>query len=76
MITLDVQRSYTNIDAMDQSTLKNILRTYSFYNSEIMYCQGMNFLAAFLYLFFNDEEKTFKAFVGLVDKLEMGDLFK
>jgi len=42
----------------------------------VSYCQGMNFLAGFLYLFFKDEDVTFKALIGLVDNFEMTDLFK
>mmetsp|Transcript_25889 Transcript_25889/g.25700 ORF Transcript_25889/g.25700 Transcript_25889/m.25700 type:complete len:147 (-) Transcript_25889:355-795(-) len=37
VITLDVNRSYTNIKNLDQVGLKNILRTYAFYNSEVRY---------------------------------------
>ena len=36
----------------------------------------MNFLAGFLYLFFKDEEKTFKALTGLITKFDMNQLFK
>ena len=61
---------------MNQEALRSILRTYAFYNSEIQYCQGMNFLAGFLFLFFKDEEKTFKAFAGLVERFDMTELFK
>lgn len=76
VISMDVNRSYTNIKNMDQKALKNILRTYAFYNSEIKYCQGMNFLAGFLLMFFKDEKIAFKAFSGLMDKFDMTELFK
>ena len=76
VISMDVNRSYTNIKTLDQGALKNILRTYAFYNSEIKYCQGMNFLAGFLLMFYEDEETTFKAFSGLIKKFEMNELFK
>jgi len=76
VISMDVHRSYTNIKNLDQAALKNILRTYAFYNSEIKYCQGMNFLAGFLLMFFQDEELAFKAFSGLIQKFEMTELFK
>ena len=56
--------------------MRNILRTYAFYNSEVSYCQGMNFLAGFLYLFFKDEDITFKALIGLIENFKMTDLFK
>ncbi len=76
VISLDVQRSYTNLKNVDQDGLKNILRTYAFYNSEVTYCQGMNFLAGFLFLSFKDEEMTFKAFAGLIERFNMTELFK
>jgi hypothetical protein len=76
VISMDVNRSYTNIKSMNQAQLKNILRTYAFFNSEIKYCQGMNFLAGFLLMFFKDEELTFKAFSGFIANFEMDELFR
>lgn len=37
VISMDVNRSFTNMDKLDQGVLKNILRTYAFYNSEVKY---------------------------------------
>jgi len=37
VISMDVNRSFTNIKKLDQGALKSILRTYAFYNSEIKY---------------------------------------
>ena len=76
VISMDVNRSFTNIEELDQNVLKNILRTYAFYNSEIKYWQGMNFLAGFLLMFYKDENTAFKAFSGLINKFEMNELFK
>lgn len=73
---MDVNRSYTNIKDLDQTALKNILRTYAYYNDEVKYWQGMNFLAGFLLMFFKDEAITFKAFSGLINKFGMNELFK
>lgn len=75
VISMDVNRSYTNIKNLNQKALKNILRTYAFYNSEIKYCQGMNFLAGFLLMFYKDEKVAFKAFSGLINKFGMTELF-
>ena len=61
VINMDVQRSFTKIKEIDPEILTNILKTYAFFNPEIEYCQGMNFVAGFLYLFFRDEETAFKA---------------
>lgn len=46
---------------VDPVILTNILKTYAFFNPEIEYCQGMNFIAGFLYIVFRDEENAFKA---------------
>jgi hypothetical protein len=46
---------------LDPNILTNILKTYAFFNPEIEYCQGMNFIAGFLYFVFKDEETAFKA---------------
>jgi hypothetical protein len=35
----------------------------------------MNFLAGFFYLYFKDEEKAFKALLGLINKFELNKLF-
>ncbi len=58
---MDVQRSFTKIKEIDPIVLTNILKTYAFFNPEIEYCQGMNFIAGFLLLVFKDEELSFKA---------------
>jgi len=59
---MDVQRSFTNMKHFfDPVILTNILKTYAFFNPEIEYCQGMNFVAGYLYLVFKDEEVAFKA---------------
>ena len=55
--------------------LSNILKTYAFYNPEIEYCQGMNFLAGFFFLYFKDEETAFKALLGLINRFELNKLF-
>jgi Rab-GTPase-TBC domain len=57
--------------SVDPTVLTNILKTYAFFNPEIEYCQGMNFVAGFLFIckallfsliiVFRDEEKSFKA---------------
>jgi hypothetical protein len=46
---------------VDPTMLTNVLKTYAFFNPEIEYCQGMNFVAGFLFLVFRNEEQTFKA---------------
>ncbi len=60
---------------IDPVILTNILKTYAFFNPEIEYCQGMNFVAGFLYIVFRDEEKAFKALQDIVDVHDMAELF-
>jgi hypothetical protein len=61
VINMDVQRSFTRMKIVDPTMLTNVLKTYAFFNPEIEYCQGMNFVAGFLFLVFRNEEQTFKA---------------
>lgn len=75
VISLDVQRSFNNTETISRENLSNILKTYAFYNPEIEYCQGMNFLAGFFYFYYRDEEKAFKAMLGLINKFDLTELF-
>lgn len=58
---MDVQRSFTKLKSLDPQVLTNILKSYAFFNPEVEYCQGMNFIAGYLFLVFRDEEVAFKA---------------
>ena len=75
VINMDVQRSFTKTKLIEPHVLSRILKTYAFFNPEIQYCQGMNFVAGFLLLVFRDEEKVFKALQGIVHQNDMADLF-
>ncbi|CAI2372768.1 unnamed protein product [Moneuplotes crassus] len=75
IIILDVQRSFNNTAAVSQENLSNILKTYAFYNPEIEYCQGMNFLAGFFYFYYKDEQDAFKALLALIKKFDLTELF-
>ena len=56
--------------------IKNILCCFSLENSsKIKYCQGMNFLAAFLYDLTNNEEETFLLFTCLIDNTELAKIY-
>ena len=54
--------------------LQSLLRTYSFYNPDTSYCQGMNYLAGYLYLKIRDEEVTYMCFTSLMVRW-MGQIF-
>ena len=56
--------------------IKNILCCFSLENSSnIKYCQGMNFLAAFLYDLTNNEEEAFLLFTCLIDNTELAKIY-
>ncbi|CDW76802.1 tbc domain-containing protein [Stylonychia lemnae] len=75
VIIMDVQRSFTKTKQIDPVVLTNILKTYAFFNPEIEYCQGMNFVAGFLFLVLKDEVKAFKALQQIVEAHDMAELF-
>jgi len=74
VINMDVQRSFTKHKSMDPLILTNILKTYAFFNPEVEYCQGMNFLAGFLYIVFRDEKLAFMALHSIIECYQMTDL--
>ncbi len=77
VILMDVHRSFNNIQAISSDSMISILRCYALHNPEIEYCQGMNFIIGFLILIFkNQEDHAFQFFVTLVEKFQMGSLFK
>ena len=46
---------------VNMDVLLNILKTYAFYNPELEYCLGMNYVVGFLLSVFKYEEVAFKA---------------
>ena len=54
--------------------LFNILKSYSNYNKEIGYAQGMNFIVAKLIVFFKTEKKSFIYLDSLFKKLKMANV--
>ncbi|KAL7533934.1 hypothetical protein ACHAXR_009123 [Thalassiosira sp. AJA248-18] len=59
-----------------KKALRRILRAYSVYDSEVGYCQGMNFIAA-MFLTFLPEEESFWMLVVIMneDPYKLRDLF-
>lgn len=53
-----------------------MLKTYAFFNPEIEYCQGMNFVAGFLFLVFRDEQLCFKSLMRVAEIFDMSSLYK
>lgn len=77
LIAMDVNRSFHNMrHIVKPEILNNILKTYAFFNPEIEYCQGMNFVAGFLFLVFRNEQVTFKALTRVAEIFDMSHLYK
>lgn len=47
------------MQGIDDENLRKVLFSYAMVNPELDYCQGMNFIAGFLYLYFKDEALAF-----------------
>lgn len=75
VIVLDVMRSSHSMPNLDMEALTNILKTYAYFNPEIEYCQGMNYVAGFLLTVFKSEEVAFSALKSIADRFEMAALF-
>ena len=76
IIDLDIIR--TNFDTNregKQVKLSYILKAIRYAKNNLKYCQGMNYVAAFLFNITNDEEETFYLFLSIFDCTEYGKLF-
>ncbi|CAD8164735.1 unnamed protein product [Paramecium pentaurelia] len=74
-IKLDVQRSlHLHKEKINSSVLQSLLRIYAFYNQDVGYCQGMNYIAGYLYLNFQDQVIAYKAFDKMMN-LYFKDLY-
>ena len=70
LIRTDIGRTFPNdprFDSIAQEILFRILSAYANHNPEVGYCQGMNFIAGFMWLISEDEEDTFWMFATLMD---------
>lgn len=52
-----------------------MLKTFAFFNREIEYCQGMNYMAGFLLALVKDEETAFRILQQVASKYAMHELF-
>jgi len=69
-------RSFNNMLELTHENLGNVLKTYALTNPKLNYCQGMNFLAGFLFLCMgNQEYLAFGALREVVDRYAMTHLF-
>jgi hypothetical protein len=75
-IDVDVIRSFNNLKDIPQDTLKKILKTYAIVNPDLNYCQGMNFIAGFLYLTMEKKEAlAFAVMREIIERYAMTNLF-
>ena len=70
-IEVDVNRSFNNLKQIQPHNLNKILKTYAIVNPSLDYCQGMNFIAGFLYLLFGDEALAFAVMREVISKYKM-----
>ena len=76
IIDLDIIR--TNFDdnrIQNQLKIRNILKSIRKAKINLKYCQGMNYVAAFLLNITNDEEEAFYLFLSIFDYTDYGKLF-
>ncbi|XP_041115555.1 growth hormone-regulated TBC protein 1-like [Polyodon spathula] len=76
MIKTDMHRTFPdnvhfrkNADPCLQQTLFNVLLAYGHHNSNVGYCQGMNFIVGYLILITKDEEKSFWLLDALLGRI-------
>eukprot|EP00929_Paragymnodinium_shiwhaense_P002621 TRINITY_DN102923_c0_g1_i1.p1 TRINITY_DN102923_c0_g1~~TRINITY_DN102923_c0_g1_i1.p1 ORF type:complete len:488 (+),score=138.17 TRINITY_DN102923_c0_g1_i1:45-1466(+) len=55
--------------AAGQEALRKVLHAYARYSPRVLYCQGLNYIAALFLIVFEDEEKAFWALVCAIDVL-------
>jgi len=72
VIQIDVARSFNKHSNCDSKLLQQLLESYAAYDQETSYCQGMNYMMGFLYINTQDPDRSFKAFVKIMDKFLKG----
>ncbi|GJP71452.1 hypothetical protein CLOP_g2286 [Closterium sp. NIES-67] len=75
----DLHRTFPKHPRMDTpeslAALRRVLVAYSFRDSHVGYCQGMNYVAAYLLLVMRSEEDTFWMLATLVENVLYDDCF-
>ena len=76
IIDLDIVRThFSNNKTENQLKIRNILKSIRQAKYNLKYCQGMNYVAAFLLNITNDEEEAFYLFLSIFDCTDYGKLF-
>lgn len=75
IIMLDVNRSlHVHSDYFPPGLLNSMLKVYACHNQELLYCQGMNYLAGYLYIRLRDVNQAYEIFEDLM-KHRFAELF-
>ena len=53
---------HIHAETVSQEVLQRLLSNFAYQNQQISYCQGMNYVAGFLYIQLLNEQETFKVF--------------
>lgn len=76
IINLDVARTYFDYNAETaRRVISNILKTLAHLSPDINYCQGMNYIASFIYHLVKDETETFYLLYGIFTYTEYNIMF-
>ena len=77
IIDVDVSRTeFSRNKIKGQNAVKNILKCLQLYNFENKYCQGMNYIAAFLYENTLNEEESYYIILSLFMNKKYSSIFK
>ena len=77
IIELDIIRTTFDKDNdLNQIKIANILKAIAYTMPRLNYCQGMNYIAAFLLIITGNEEESFYLFLSLLISTEYGKLFE
>jgi len=72
---MDIERSFKNLKTISPEAVISILRAYALHDPKIGYCQGMNFVAGFLYLITKNEAMAFSILCGIIKRLGMQKIY-
>jgi|JI6StandDraft_1071083.scaffolds.fasta_scaffold08475_1 hypothetical protein len=66
---LDVNRSlHVHTEYLPQGLLNSMLKVYACSNRELLYCQGMNYLAGYLYIRLRNVDQAYEIFEKLMNE--------
>ena len=76
IVDLDIVRTHFSTNkTQNQLKIRNILKSMRKAKNNLKYCQGMNYIAAFLLNITDDEEEAFYLFLSIFDGTDYGKLF-